>query len=861
MSYYSSSSYSTSGAVDSNGDPDLLYYNAQIISTKSNNSLNFNDDPPAVFSDIRSKPLINNVSNFDFSIMRFDMNGSGKKLPLFIPEIETQYERNNDFDINQTVYTIGATLNFNYKDAGGISQTKTIYQSRPITFNPENLNAPIPLKPNYPYGIPYNDIIPPIANVDYIFNKNSYKCFLTSQPVDAFTNRWDSTNTYNIGDIEYNGTTLASSLTDNNNTVIPLTTDVNWSVVELFSTTKSGSPPYSIGNYIYSTIATTVINPEFNGLEYDNYINSVSYPISTKVLYNDRLYQAIDTKPYYENTESYNSGIIVNYLGNLYTALTIPSYYSPTDSYIPTNQITYLGNQYSAKSGFPAYWSQTTTYATGNQISYNGRIYTSVGSANLNRDPTDSTYWTQGASYIPTNTTYWLAGASVLPTNATYWTAGGVSNPSNTSLFIQLGVLNETTYFNQVFKCILNVSNYWISGGPYVVGNEVSYIGNIYICIQNATTELPTNTSYWTLVESYNLTPKYWSKIDVYENPNTNIINFSLNPAPKETTQDFSTNYYYISSYESFTYMINNTLDSLWNSLSQAGKTFLQTSPAAQTSWVDVQYVAPYFSFNSSTQLFSIIAEQNYFIRGGPKTPVPVGGTTSPVGWKYTSVPIDPVNDLAAATTGSWQPTFQLFFNENLWNLFASFQTVRVPNTLTSLLSYQNNYPTMYYIPIYDDGDNAYTPPTNICESSLPAMFRMVQNYNTTGTLWSPVGSIVFCSTLPLFSEESSTPQLYDNKSGPNGYISSSTAPFINSITDISVPMTYAQDYRGFVNYVPSGEYRMIATTGQGSAISNIELQIFWRNRLDGRLYPIRLSNYSNINIKMLFRRKGHSNK
>ena len=152
---------------------------------------------------------------------------------------------------------------------------------------------------------------------------------------------------------------------------------------------------------------------------------------------------------------------------------------------------------------------------------------------------------------------------------------------------------------------------------------------------------------------------------------------------------------------------------------------------------------------------------------------------------------------VAPPTNGSAViPTTQIFFNENMWNLFASFETKRISNQYLSSLTDGIKYPTPYYIPIYDTGDNSYTPPTNICESALPPYFIMRQDYNTTGTLWSPVSSIVFCSTLPVFNESSATPQLFDNDSGQGGYIASSNAPFTPSITDGKVSSMLWTDCR-----------------------------------------------------------------
>jgi hypothetical protein len=383
MSYNSSSSFSTSGATDSNGDSDYLYYNALIINNKSDNPINWNADPPATFTDVRAKPLINNVSNFDFSIMRFDMNGSGKKLPLFIPEIETQLSRNPTKDVKQTVYTIGATVNFKYLASPSInpatglpfSGTQTIYRSRNIIFEPENEDAPIPRTIPYPYGSQFVNTVLPQNGETYQYNNLTYRCSNQPQPVDCLSNTWNSSITYNVGDIEWNGTILAICILQSTGFI--LTNATYWTQIPLFSTGAPAvlpNPPYAPNNYVY----------------YSNNINIV--------------YQK-------------NSTIL---------------------------------------------------------------------------------------------------------------------------------------------------KNYFESATAYIVGNQVSYLGSIYECIQASTAPfpVPTNTSYWTLVESYLPTnTKYWTIINEYLNPLSDTTNFSYIPQATAFEQDLTSNYYYLSSYRSFILMINKQLD------------------------------------------------------------------------------------------------------------------------------------------------------------------------------------------------------------------------------------------------------------------------------------------------------------
>ena len=75
------------GSVDS---PDFLYYNATII---NNNQIDQNAqglaviDPQVRFNETRDKPILDNVGDYHFTIIRFSMNGANLDLPLFCPQV------------------------------------------------------------------------------------------------------------------------------------------------------------------------------------------------------------------------------------------------------------------------------------------------------------------------------------------------------------------------------------------------------------------------------------------------------------------------------------------------------------------------------------------------------------------------------------------------------------------------------------------------------------------------------------------------------------------------------------------------------------------------------------------------------
>jgi len=133
----------------------------------------------------------------------------------------------------------------------------------------------------------------------------------------------------------------------------------------------------------------------------------------------------------------------------------------------------------------------------------------------------------------------------------------------------------------------------------------------------------------------------------------------------------------------------------------------------------------------------------------------------------------------------------------------------------------------------------------------------MTQEYTSTSTLWSPVDSIVFISNLlPIQNEQTAPPNTYGNGNVGNSTAVSQSAfqPIITDITnDLS---TDPAGYRKMIYYAPTAEYRMADFQNSKAEIKNIDIQLFWKNRLNNQLYPVSMYNLSSVSFKMMFRKK-----
>jgi hypothetical protein len=233
----------------------------------------------------------------------------------------------------------------------------------------------------------------------------------------------------------------------------------------------------------------------------------------------------------------------------------------------------------------------------------------------------------------------------------------------------------------------------------------------------------------------------------------------------------------------------------------------LQTSPALPNS-----NQPPQFQYDATTGLFSLFVSGDYL---------------------YPSPIVPPFLTPVAYT---------MYFNTNMFGLFTNFANFYIGNEANgqvNQLIFQNKLFKNYYV----DPSNSLS------------WFIYTQEHESTSSLWSPISSLVFTSTLiPIFPENTGQPIVFG---GTNNNPNSSTSAFQPIITDIALPMSAgAYDYRTFIEYLPSAEYRLSSFTGSRQELRNIDVQVFWKARLDNNLYPVRMFNLSSVSIKMMFRKK-----
>lgn len=334
--------------------------------------------------------------------------------------------------------------------------------------------------------------------------------------------------------------------------------------------------------------------------------------------------------------------------------------------------------------------------------------------------------------------------------------------------------------------------------------------------------------------------------------------------------QDLDSRYYWVYSYKHWVDLVNKTIYDPAEANKTAGSTFncamgdtfdaffnqwqitLPTTAFPYSTLGDFVKVIipPVFSRDNVTGLFSITADSDAF---GNRIQPSVSITQTP------------------STPGS-DPICRLFFNTNMYGLFSNF-----PNTYWNTLSSTVGpfpgrvAPEGYVNEIIFAG----LPPTSAVDYRLAPFggtpplglvplykqkpyWVLQQEYISTDSLWSPIGSIVFTSTLMPIQTEAGGPPLILGTGNTNFSAPTVRSAFEPIITDIVVPLSDkgAQDYRSFIYYNPTAEFRLSEFTAD-TEIRNIDVQVFWRSRLNNVLYPIQMFNKSSVNIKFMFKKIG----
>jgi len=193
-------SYSFRSIVDGGADSEMIYFNATMTSTKTADLTLSQPPQPVKFNETRDAPIIRDASLYNFSIIKFTMNGPGRELPLFIPLIQTNGTVSSlQLDPNQTIYSLAIAYQreWNYTDLNGFAATELITitpASNPIRYIPEIQNLAIAPVPQVPItGIAKQDIS---TRYYWVYTYNHFASLVNNAFQSAMFDVWSAFNQY-----------------------------------------------------------------------------------------------------------------------------------------------------------------------------------------------------------------------------------------------------------------------------------------------------------------------------------------------------------------------------------------------------------------------------------------------------------------------------------------------------------------------------------------------------------------------------------------------------------------------------------------------------------------------------------------
>jgi len=147
---------------------------------------------------------------------------------------------------------------------------------------------------------------------------------------------------------------------------------------------------------------------------------------------------------------------------------------------------------------------------------------------------------------------------------------------------------------------------------------------------------------------------------------------------------------------------------------------------------------------------------------------------------------------------------------------------------------------------------------SQILESAFPSgvvgsqYVVLVQDYESTSSLWSPVASIVIGTQFISVREEySGTPITLGNGNlGSNA----STGSFQKVLLETPLDLLPQTGWRGLLSYTPKVETLSSLGLSQED-LKNLDVQLYWRNRLTNSLVPLTLYNGGSANIRIQFKK------
>jgi len=382
--------------------------------------------------------------------------------------------------------------------------------------------------------------------------------------------------------------------------------------------------------------------------------------------------------------------------------------------------------------------------------------------------------------------------------------------------------------------------------GLSVVGNPYTSVGGITINYKDpndVTTTIYTVTfaCYNGVTQQSTTTPIIW--IPENQAPYTIVPKTAL---PTQIESD----YYYCYTYTHWVSLVNTALRKAWTSTIALGG-------GTQCPW---------FEYDETTGLFNINQDSKTSIvpidtpLAAPYASAINGVTTNPAAITYVSLEYSFVGmntcleslftnfpSIYYSYGQLWGGVGGIFLPEVVIDMGLQYDLLTVgPNTNSPVGISLRTQPKTSIFQLADPFTN-----TGIAKAIF---VRLTQDFISTGGIWSPIASFVLGTTqVPVRIESSANPITF-GQANVGGNTSTSGA-FQKVLIETPINALKADIWKGFIFYEPQ---TLIYTSLDPShdGIKDIDISLYWRNRLTNSLLPVRLPNQGSVSFRLLFKKK-----
>ena len=306
---------------------------------------------------------------------------------------------------------------------------------------------------------------------------------------------------------------------------------------------------------------------------------------------------------------------------------------------------------------------------------------------------------------------------------------------------------------------------------------------------------------------------------------------------PKQVSPQLETDYYYCYNYTHWIKLVNYALFRAW----------VVKSANYGTN-------CPFFTFDSSSGLFTLCQDANTSINPyGELLVAPYSVTSTEAGYTQGEYSFVGMNSNLEGLLSNWTTTFYSA-ESTPWSEGAPL--ISLPEFvfefgLNRYLTSTTNTGIVAQGILQNNTQFLVNPFTN--ENLATSYICVTQDFISTGTLWSPVSSIVITTTkVPIRNEFVSLPVAFGSKN--IGTQNKAASAFQKVLIETPINAVTADIWRGFINYQPlTPTYSSMEDSKV--ALYELDFYVYWRNNLTGALIPLRLYNSGNFSIRLLFER------